>query len=109
MGPFSGPSVRSGPNPGRIDARQNAWESLAKQVAWEFDQGLAGRDLFRKLVLHHHVDQNPAGFFGRLLGLDDPCGLDGIAGPDRLDPPRLQPPVDRAGRTGPSLHHAVRT
>jgi hypothetical protein len=41
-----------------------------------------------------------------LLGLDDSCGLDGIAGPDRLDPPRLQPPVDRTGRAGPIGDHS---
>src|SRR5512138_2541816 len=86
---------------GGSGARHNAPESLAKQVAREFHQRLAGRDLFARLVLHHHVDQNPAGFFGALLGLDDSRGLYGVARPDRLDPPRFQPPVDAAGGVRP--------
>ena len=40
------------------------------------------------------------------LALMMPGGLDGVAGPHRLDPPRLQPAVDRAGGIGPVGDHA---
>src|SRR3954463_12853374 len=81
-------------------------ESLAKQISREFNHGLARRDLVAVLVLDHHVDQHPARFFARLLGLDDSKRLDGIAGPHRLDPAGLQAAVDGAGRIGPVGDHA---
>ena len=51
-------------------------ESLAKQIDGELDHGLASRNLLAELVLDHDIDQYPARFFARLLGLDDARGLD---------------------------------
>src|SRR3954471_17477462 len=86
-------SARSSPA-GRPDPRPLSLKSLAKQVDRELYHGFAGRDLVAMLVLHHHVDQHPARFFGRLLGLDDSRRLNGIAGFYRLDPARLEAAVD---------------
>src|SRR5258708_7147825 len=71
----------------------------------ELDHGLAGGDLLIVLVAHHDVDQNPARVHCRLFRFHDAARLDGVAGPDRLDPTCLEAAVDCADRVGPVRHH----
>src|SRR4051794_13033359 len=105
---MAGPNVnRNGPDSARFFPARGAGrihsplKSLAKQIDRELDHGLASRNLLPQLVLDHDIDQYPARFFARLLGLDDSRGLDGVARPNRLDPARLKAAVDGAGRIGP--------
>ena len=68
--------------------------------------GLAGGDLFARLVAHHDVDQDPARTGRGLFRLHDSGGLDGIAGPHGLDPAGFEAAVDGPGRIGPVGDHA---
>src|SRR5450631_3907373 len=77
-----------------------------KSAMRELDHGLAGGDLLAALVAHHDVDQNPARVSRGLLRFHDAARLDGVAGPDRLDPAGFEPPVNGAGWIGPVGDHA---
>src|SRR5450631_4034572 len=76
-----------------------------KSAMRELDHGLAGGDLLAALVAHHDVDQNPARVSRGLLRFHDAARLDGVAGPDRLDPAGFEPPVNGAGWIGPVGGH----
>src|SRR5260370_25244985 len=52
-------------------------------------------------VAHHEVDQNPARVRCGLFRFHDAGRLDGVSGPDRLDPSDFEPAVNGAGRIGP--------
>src|SRR5258707_10884911 len=87
------------------EIRSFVMAGLAYLADRELDHGFAGRDLLASLVLHHDVDQDPARLGGRLLRFDDPCRLDGVARPDRLDPPGFEAAVDGARGIGPVGNH----
>src|SRR5450432_1245818 len=71
----------------------------------KLDHGLAGRHLLIVLIAHHDVDQDPARIRRRLFRLDDAGGLDGVARPDRLDPPGFEAAMNGAGGIGPVGDH----
>src|SRR5450631_3557472 len=71
----------------------------------KLDHGLAGRHLLARLVAHHDIDQHPARIRRDLFRFDDAGRLDGVARPDRLDPPGFEAAMNGAGGIGPVGDH----
>src|SRR5436305_2584875 len=100
-----------------VNPNRPFWPDLAEKAAdapaaeptpklmRELDHGLPAGDLLPRLVSDHDVDQDPARPRRHLFGNNYPGGLDGVPGPDRLQPSCLEPAVDGAGRIGPIGDH----